>query len=144
MRRVLVGAATWDALVDNGDVAPTHSVATRVGASIGEVTVETKTTKLLQQLKQTLYQIYGENLRGLYLYGSYANQEQDAESDVDVVIVLKGFRDYWEEVQRTSLIISELSLRYDVSISPVRIREIDWVQEDSAFLNNVRKECIPL
>jgi hypothetical protein len=41
-------------------------------------------------------------------------------------------------------IIAELSLKYDVSISPVRIREAAWLQEDSPFFNNLRKECIPL
>lgn len=103
-----------------------------------------KITRLLLELKEALAQIYGENLCGLYLYGSYANRHEDPESDVDVVIVLKDYVDYWEEVQRTSQIISELSLKYNVSLSPVRLREISWVQEDSPFLNSVRKECVPL
>ena len=76
-----------------------------------------------------------ENLKGLSLYGSYAHRDEDAESDVDVAIVLHDFRDYWEEIQRTSQVISDLSLKYDVSISPIRIREVDWIQEDSPFLN---------
>ena len=103
-----------------------------------------ETTHLIRELKETLWRIYGENLRGLYLYGSYVRRREDAESDVDVAIVLKDFRDYWEEVQRTGQVISDLSLKYDISISPIRIRETDWIQEDSPFLNNVRKECIPL
>jgi len=110
----------------------------------GKVAVQIETNKLCKELKETLHQIYGENLRGLYLYGSFANREADAESDLDVAIVLKDFRDYWQEIRRTSPIISELSLKYNVSISPVRIREAEWVQEDSPFLNNVRKECIAL
>lgn len=103
-----------------------------------------KITGLLQELKEALYGIYGDNLRGLYLYGSYANRQEDPESDVDVVIVLKEFSDYWQEVQRTSRIISELSLKYQVSLSPVRLREADWLREDSPFLNNVRQECVPI
>lgn len=100
--------------------------------------------ELLQELKEALSRVYGENLRGLYLYGSYANRQEDPESDLDVIIVLKDLGDYWEEVQRTSRIISELSLKYDVSISPVRIEEPDWLQADSPFLKNVRKECVPV
>ncbi len=99
---------------------------------------------LLKELKEMLSQIYAENLDGLYLYGSYVVQTEDAESDVDVAIILKDFRDYWEEVQRTSQAISELSLKYDISISPIRVREINWLQEDSPFLNNVRKESVAL
>jgi len=103
-----------------------------------------ETSELLKELKEALYEVYGENLRGLYLYGSFADGKEDLESDLDLAVVLEDFDDYWEEVQRTSRIISELSLKYDVSISPIRVREADWVQEDSPFLNSVRKECIPL
>lgn len=103
-----------------------------------------ETSELLKELKEALYKVYGENLRGLYLYGSFADGKEDLESDLDLAVVLEDFDDYWAEVQRTSRIISELSLKYDVSISPIRVREADWVQEDSPFLNSVRKECIPL
>ncbi len=103
-----------------------------------------ETSELLKELKEALYKVYGENLRGLYLYGSFADGKEDLESDLDLAVVLEDFDDYWEEVQRTSRIISELSLKYDVSISPIRVREADWVQEDSPFLNSVRKECTPL
>ena len=103
-----------------------------------------ETSELLKELKEALYEVYGENLRGLYLYGSFADGKEDLESDLNLAVVLEDFDDYWVEVQRTSRIISDLSLKYDVSISPIRVREADWVQEDSPFLNSVRKECIPL
>ena len=106
--------------------------------------MQRKITHLLRDLKEALYQIYGDNLSGVYLYGSYADGEEDAESDLDVAIILKDFDDYWEEVRRTGPVISELSLEYGVSISPVRVREVAWVQEDSPFLNTVRKECMAL
>jgi predicted nucleotidyltransferase len=106
--------------------------------------MHTEITQLLQELKEALSDIYGENLSGLYLYGSYATHEEDPESDVDVAIVLKDFDDYWEEIQRTGSIISELSLKYHVSISPVRVREADWVQGDSPYLHAVQKECVPV
>jgi predicted nucleotidyltransferase len=99
---------------------------------------------LLAELKAALSHIYGDNLRGLYLYGSYASRAADAESDVDVAIILQNFADYWAEVQRTSHLVSALSLKYDVSISPVHLREADWIHGDSPFLHTVRKACRPL
>ena len=101
-------------------------------------------TALLAELKAALSHLYGENLRGLYLYGSYASRAEDAESDVDVAIILQDFADYWAEVQRTSHLVSALSLKYDVSISPVHMREADWRHGDSPFLLTVRKACLPL
>ena len=101
------------------------------------------TVRLMQEMKEALSLIYGDNLRGLYLYGSRARQEGVPESDVDVLIVLKNFEDYWEEIQRTSHIISGLSLKYDVAISPVRLREADWLEGDSPFLKAIRSESVP-
>lgn len=100
--------------------------------------------KLLEEIKNGLSQIYGDRLHGLYLYGSYATQEACPESDVDIAVILLDLQDYWEEVQRTSQIISELSLKYDVNISPVRLRESEWRYEESPFLSNLRKEAIPI
>ena len=99
---------------------------------------------LLQDLKRALHDVYGENLRGLYLYGSFARQEEDPESDLDVIIVLRDFEDYWEEVHRTGSVISRISLQYEVALSPVRVREREWLKEDAPFLNGVRKECVPV
>ena len=101
-------------------------------------------TALLEELKEAVSHLYGANLSGLYLYGSHASRAEDAESDVDVAIVLKDFADYWEEVQRTSHLISALSLKYDLSVSPVHMREADWLHGDSPFLHTVRQACLPL
>ena len=60
--------------------------------------MQRKITNPLRDLKEALYQIYGDNLSGVYLYGSYADGEEDAESDLDVAIILKDFDDYWEKV----------------------------------------------
>ena len=63
---------------------------------------------------------------------------------MDVAIVLKDCADYWEEVQRTSYLISALSLKYDVSISPVQMREADWLYGASPLLHTVRQAYLPL
>ena len=52
---------------------------------------------LMGELKTGLQAIYGERLRGIYLYGSYARDEADEESDVDVLVVLDDFEHYGVE-----------------------------------------------
>ncbi len=98
---------------------------------------------LLADIKAGLIALYGERLKGVYLYGSYARGEADPESDFDVLVVLDDFKDYGAEVDRTSALSSALSLEYDVSISKVFVRERDWRQDDTPFLLNVREEAIP-
>ena len=55
-----------------------------------------------------------------------------------------SYSDYWEEIKRTGALISALSLKYNTSISPVRVREAEWTQGDTPFLSNVRRECVPV
>src|SRR5438105_2004807 len=98
---------------------------------------------LLAELKSGLAAIYGERLRGVYLYGSYVRGEQDWESDVDVLIVLDEVPRYGEEVDRTSEIIANLSLAYGVSVSRVVVSEHTWRTGDTLFLANVRDEAVP-
>jgi uncharacterized protein len=97
---------------------------------------------LMVELKRGLKTIYGDNLRSLYLYGSYARGDQDGESDLDVLMVLDQFDRYAREVDRTGQLVSDLSLKYGITVSPVFVREAEWLQGDSPFLSNVREEAI--
>lgn len=98
---------------------------------------------LIGELKTGLQAIYGERLRGVYLYGSYARDEADEESDVDVLVILDDFEHYGAEVNRTSELGASLSLQYGVSVSKVFLRERDWLNGQTPFLANVREEAIP-
>lgn len=98
--------------------------------------------RLLVELKEGLARLYGDALRGVYLYGSYARGDFDAESDFDVLVVLDGFASYGAEVDRTAGLASELSLKHGLSISMVFVREHDWRTADTPFLRHVRDEAI--
>jgi predicted nucleotidyltransferase len=97
---------------------------------------------LLLELKDGLARLYGDTLRGVYLYGSYARGDFDEESDFDVLVVLDDFASYGAEVDRTAGLASESSLRHGLSISMVFVRERDWQAADTPFLCQVRDEAI--
>ena len=96
---------------------------------------------LLRELKAGLAVLYGQRLRGVYLYGSYARGDYDAESDFDLLIVLDDFSSYGAEVDRAAELGAALSLQYGVSISQVFLREQEWLTGDSPFLRSVRDEA---
>jgi predicted nucleotidyltransferase len=99
--------------------------------------------QLLTDLKARLAALYGPRLCGLYLFGSYARGEADEESDADVLIVLDHVERYSDEIERTSELISALSLSHGVSISRVFASEAKWRDDRTAFFVNVREEAIP-
>ena len=98
---------------------------------------------LLTELKSGLARIYGDRLKAVYLYGSYARGEEDRESDIDVLVVLGTVGNYGAEVDRTGRLVSKLSLKYGKSISRVFVSEADWIGKGTPFLSGAREEAIP-
>ena len=96
--------------------------------------------KLLGELKSELIRMYGERLKGVYLYGSYARGENQPGSDVDVMIILSTYQRYGDEIKRTSEINAKLSLDYNLSVSRLFMTEERWKHDDSPLLRNVRAQ----
>ena len=99
--------------------------------------------KLMKELKEGLIHIYGDKLKAVYLYGSYARGDYRQGSDVDVMILLSDYRNYWEELRRSTELASDISLEYDVTVSRLIMKEIQWKESDMPVLRNIHKEGVP-
>lgn len=95
---------------------------------------------ILSSLRSRLEQTYGNRLRGLYLFGSYARGEARPGSDLDVLVVLDRIDSYWQEILRTSHDTADLSLEHDLTVSTVFTSEDLWRSAASPFLRHVRDE----
>ncbi|MGZ9221449.1 MAG: nucleotidyltransferase domain-containing protein [Anaerolineales bacterium] len=103
----------------------------------------TNIEKLLRDLKKGLTAIYGNRLKALVLFGSYARGDaHPPDSDIDVMIVLKGTFDYAEEEKRSSDLIAYLCLENEVLISWVFVSDTEYIQSQMPLLLNVRKEGV--
>ncbi len=102
-----------------------------------------KIRRLLGELKDELVRIYGPRLSGVFLFGSHARGDAQPGSDCDVLVVLDRVPDYGEEIDRTSTLVSRLSLEYGISISRVFVPKSRWRQSRTSFLENVREEAVP-
>ncbi len=99
--------------------------------------------KLMKELNGQLIRIYGDQLKAVYLYGSYPRGDYRQGSDVDVMILLRDYKNYWEELHRSSDYISDISLKYDVTVSCLIMKEIQWKESAMPVLRNIRKEGVP-
>jgi predicted nucleotidyltransferase len=99
--------------------------------------------KLMKELKAGLVRIYGDRLKGVYLYGSYARGDYRQGSDVDVMILLSDYKNYWAELRRSTELASDISLEYDVTVSRLIMKEIQWKESDMPVLRNIHKEGVP-
>ncbi len=98
---------------------------------------------LMAKLKKGLTELYGQRLRAVYLFGSYARGDYNENSDLDVMIVLDTYKSYWDELVRSAELASDLSLEYNVTISRTIMTEEQWKKSDLPVLKNIRAEGVP-
>lgn len=95
---------------------------------------------ILAELRSLLETQYGERLVRIVLFGSQARGEAEPESDIDVLVVLKGEVSPAEEIARTSEILANLSLQFNEVISCVFMDEERFIHRNGPLLRNIRRE----
>ncbi len=101
-----------------------------------------KLTDVLTRLRDGLTDILKDRLEGVYLYGSQARGDARFDSDIDVIIILRGDFDYGEMLDQTIDLVADLSLEFDVVISRTFVSKERLQYEMSPFFMNVRREAV--
>jgi predicted nucleotidyltransferase len=101
-----------------------------------------KLNQILDEYRQRLSGILGDDLDSVVLFGSQARGEAIAGSDIDVLCIMKNSFNYGDLISRTSLATAEISLAHDVVISRVFITRDAYTSEDSPFIMNLCKEQV--
>ena len=85
-----------------------------------------KTKEAIEGFRKEVKKLYGNRLKHIILYGSYARGSATEDSDIDLLIVLEGKVKPGEEIDRMIELITEINLRYNVLISvyPIQRRII--------------------
>jgi len=99
---------------------------------------------LLEAVKQQLEALYGERLVEVILFGSVARGEDTPESDVDVLVILRGPVDRYAESEPLADFMADMMSRYGAFVTPVVLSEEAFRTEDWPLLRNVRAEGVSL
>jgi len=97
---------------------------------------------ILTEVKDTLTKLYKDNLVEIMLYGSYARNDFNENSDIDLLVVLNKLDSAGKEIDNIVDAIYDINLKYNTLISIVPISNDDYRSINSPLLLNVRKEGV--
>ena len=75
-----------------------------------------KTKEAIEEFKKEIKKLYGNRLKHIILYGSYARGGATEDSDIDLLIVLERKVKPGEEIDRMIEIITEINKIHRVNI----------------------------
>jgi predicted nucleotidyltransferase len=97
---------------------------------------------IIDEFKKEIKKIYGNQLDKIILYGSWANGTATNDSDIDLMVVLKGKISPGREIDRMIDCITDLNLKYDILLSVVPVSDEIYANIDSPLMLNVKREGV--
>jgi len=98
--------------------------------------------ELLRKVKLRLEKAYGKRLDRIVLFGSQARGDSARDSDVDIMILLKGNIEYGKELRKCIHAIYPLILETGRPINPVIADPDEYEAAEWPLYKSVRKEGI--
>lgn len=80
------------------------------------ITTRKQALEIAAKARRGLETLYGDRLRGVYLYGSGARDQLTPDSDIDVAVILDALPNRFAEHERTSQLGADLSLECDTVV----------------------------
>ena len=94
--------------------------------------------------KARLEALYGDRLDHVVLYGSRARGDARPDSDVDLLVVLRGAYEPYVEIKRMTQFYFDLLFRYDVSFSMQPYSTDEVADTSNPFMESVSEDALAL
>jgi predicted nucleotidyltransferase len=104
--------------------------------------MDPKIKRLVDRVKAHLTETYGEGIRKVILYGSYARGEATKNSDVDLLVLVDRSLDPFEVRESIGELLFDIILEEGEVISVIVLPEDHFENHNFPFMLNVRKEGI--
>ena len=98
--------------------------------------------KLLNQIKHRLKDAYGDRLQGVVLYGSEAREEAEPDSDIDLLVLLRGPIELWNDIRTNVHALYDLQLEVIRLIHAMPVDMEIFQAGEYALYRNARREGI--
>jgi predicted nucleotidyltransferase len=101
-------------------------------------------TSLANAVARDLRGLYGDRLKAVVLFGSWARGDAHPESDVDLLVVLDEVLSRRDELARMSDVLWRHSLEHDVVVTELPVSETEYRESDEPLLVRARAEGVPV
>jgi len=105
----------------------------------------TPVRKIIQIYAKEAMKIFGDRLKAVILYGSYARGDFDSESDIDIMVLLDLPEEQMAEARKKMRCIADaLDLKYDCVISSIfqSYDSFECYKSVSPFYQNVERDGV--
>jgi len=106
------------------------------------VTTREQALEIAAKARRGLEAVYGDHLRGVYLYGSSARDQLTPDSDIDIAVILDAIPNRCAEHERTSQLGADLSLECDTVVLFFFAEEAEFQAGRFGIHQAIKKEGI--
>lgn len=141
MERRAIEWLSTGGVIDAGEAA--GALATRPDANPNP-NAHMDPVAVARKVAADLADLYGERLRDVRIFGSWARGDAHPESDIDILVVLDRVGSRWDERQRMEDVLWQRSFEHDIVVSAYPVGEDEFAGRDSAFIARIRAEAVAL
>jgi predicted nucleotidyltransferase len=127
-------------LVDAGEAE--RGIAHRPDPELPEIAAAFDPHAIAAAVAEELRELYGERLKQVLLFGSWARGDAHPESDIDLLVVLDRIESRREEWARMDEILDRHSLENDTIVCEIPVSEAELQAAEIPLLMRVQAEAV--
>jgi hypothetical protein len=100
--------------------------------------------KIAADVARDLHQLYGQRLKGIVLFGSWARGDAHPDSDIDLLVLLDPGGSVWEELRRMDSVLWRHSFDNDTVVTALPVDQRDFEEPTRPVLVRAQAEGLRL